>query len=72
MIRKAHIDFAALALALAGALEVAVDVVGGQDLTWNVLALGVAFAIPKFVELYQTDTAADEERAAAEAPDSDA
>ena len=72
MIRKQHIDLAALALALAGSLEVAVDVVGGQDLTWNVIALGIAFAIPKFVELYQTDEDADYYKDEHDGPDASA
>lgn len=55
MIRKPHVDFTAGVLALAGALEAAVDVTAGTDLTWNVAAIGVAIALQTFVRLYDAD-----------------
>lgn len=67
MIKKWHVDLTAGALALAAGLEAAVEVVGGADLTWNAVALGVAFGIQAFVNNYKTGAAAD---AAEDAPSS--
>lgn len=51
MIRKVHVRFGTLAIAFASALEAGVDVVGGQDLTWNVIAVAAAVVVQQFVEL---------------------
>ena len=72
MIRKYHIDLTAMALALAAALEAAVEVVGGQDLTWNVIALDRAFAVTTFVNTYERDQAGDDNTTEVTEPTDDA
>lgn len=59
MISKMHVHFTTGALAFAAALEAGVDVVGSQDLTWNVIAVAAAVVVQTFVGLYAGGSGSD-------------